>query len=128
METVCFFGSNDFVKIPTIDNFENINIFIRMYIIFISSAATVSFGQSMYSTDESVESVKLVLVLSNPSSTDFTVQVTDEQVTAEGIWTTNKYISVSTMVVIILQEMIMLLGHTSLRFLLGKLVLSLMFL
>ena len=57
-----------------------------MYMIFISSAATVSFGQSMYNTDEGLTSIKLVLVLSNPSSTNFTVEVTDEKVTAEGTY------------------------------------------
>ena len=46
--------------------------------------ATISFSQSMYSVNENEGSVQLVLVLSNPSSTDFTVQVTDEEGTASG--------------------------------------------
>ena len=63
--------------------------------IFILSAATVSFRRSMYNIDESVVSVKFELVLSNPLSTNLTVQVTDEQATAKGKWITNEYVSVS---------------------------------
>ena len=39
-------------------------------------AIMVSFEQSMYSVNENAGPVQLVLVLSNPSSTDITVQVT----------------------------------------------------
>ena len=47
-------------------------------------AATVSFDQSMYSINENGGSVKPILVLSNPSSTDVTVQVTNERATETG--------------------------------------------
>ena len=48
-------------------------------------AITVSFEQSMYSVNEKAESAQPVLVLSNPSSTDITVQVfnTDGSATGE---------------------------------------------
>ena len=46
--------------------------------------ATISFNQSMYSVNENEGSIQPVLVLSNPSSTDVTVQVTDEEGTASG--------------------------------------------
>ena len=42
-------------------------------------ASTVTFSQSTYSFNEDVGPVQLGLVLSNPSSTDITVQVTDTQ-------------------------------------------------
>ena len=42
-------------------------------------AATVSFNQSMYSVDENEGPAQAVLVLSNPSSTSITIQVTDIQ-------------------------------------------------
>ena len=40
-------------------------------------AATISFSQSVYNINEDEDSVQPVLVLSNPSSTNFTVQVMD---------------------------------------------------
>ena len=46
--------------------------------------ATISFSQSIYSVNENEGSVQPVIVLSNPSSTDVTVQVTDEEGTASG--------------------------------------------
>ena len=45
-------------------------------------AITVNFSQSTYSFNEDVGPVQLGLVLSNPSSTDITVQVRDNQNTA----------------------------------------------
>jgi len=45
-------------------------------------AATVTFSQSTYSVDEDAGPAQPVLVLSNPSSTDITVQITDTQNTA----------------------------------------------
>ena len=47
-------------------------------------AVTVSFSQSTYSINEDVGSIQLTLVLSNPSSTDITVQVVDDDNTATG--------------------------------------------
>ena len=47
-------------------------------------AATISFSQSTYSVNEDNGSVQAVLVLSNPSSTDITVQVRDNGNTAIG--------------------------------------------
>ena len=46
--------------------------------------ATISFSQSMYSVNENEGPVQPVLVLSDPSSTDVTVQVTDGMGTATG--------------------------------------------
>ena len=45
---------------------------------------TISFGQPTYSVNEDDGPAQLVLVLSNPSSTDITVQVGDTQNTATG--------------------------------------------
>ena len=45
-------------------------------------AITVNFSQSTYSVTEDARSVQLGLILSNPSSTDITVQVRDNQDTA----------------------------------------------
>ena len=42
-------------------------------------AITVNFSQSSYSFNEDAGSAQLGLVLSNPSSTNITVQVTDTQ-------------------------------------------------
>ena len=49
---------------------------------FIYVATTVSFSQSTYSFNEDAGPAQLGLVLSNPSSTDITVQVRDNQNTA----------------------------------------------
>ena len=43
---------------------------------------TVSFNQSTYSVDEGAGPAQPILVLSNPSSTDITVQVRDNENTA----------------------------------------------
>ena len=47
-------------------------------------AIDVSFRELMYSLNETLRHVQPVLVLSNPSSTDITVQVTDNNDTATG--------------------------------------------
>ena len=49
----------------------------------------MSFNKSAYSVNENEGPVQLVLVLSNPSSTDVTVEVTDEGNTATGYQTIN---------------------------------------
>ena len=46
--------------------------------------ATISFNKSAYSVNENEGPVQLALVLSNPSSTDVTVQITDERGSATG--------------------------------------------
>ena len=48
------------------------------------TVATVSFNESAYSVNENEGPVQPVLVLSNPSSTDVTVEVTDRGGTATG--------------------------------------------
>ena len=57
---------------------------IIYYVSVYHTAATVSFNQSMYTINENEGPVQPVLVLSNPSSTDVTVQVTDGRGTATG--------------------------------------------
>ena len=46
--------------------------------------ANMSFSQSKYNVGEGEGSVQPILVLSNPSSTDINIQVTDEEGTASG--------------------------------------------
>ena len=55
-----------------------------MYKIFHSTAITVRFNQSMYSVNENEGPAQPTLVLSNPSSTDITVQVTNTDGSATG--------------------------------------------
>ena len=52
------------------------------YCLNISVAVTIAFSQSTYSVGEDDGQARSVLVLSNPSSTDITVQVRDIQITA----------------------------------------------
>ena len=47
-------------------------------------AVTVMFNQSMYSVNEDAGPAQPVLVISNPSSTDITVQVTNTDGSATG--------------------------------------------
>ena len=54
-----------------------------MYIIF-SHVDIITFNQSTYSVNEGDGPAQPVLVLSNPSSTNITVQVRDTQSTAIG--------------------------------------------
>jgi len=49
-------------------------------------AITITFGQSTYSVNEGAGPAQPVLDLSNPSSTDITVQVRDTQNTATSKW------------------------------------------
>ena len=62
-----------------------ISVFMR--ILFCSNYfvdITMSFNQSTYSVDEEDGPAQPVLVLSNPSSTDITVQVRSNNITATG--------------------------------------------
>jgi len=59
-------------------------ITIKLYLLV---DITVSFSQSTYSVDEDDGPAQPVLVLSNPSSTDITVQVRDTENTATSEWT-----------------------------------------
>ena len=47
-------------------------------------ATAVMFNQSMYNVDEDAGAAQLVLVLTNPSSSDITVQVITEDGSATG--------------------------------------------
>jgi len=58
---------------------REIFVYITLYH---STAITVAFGQSEYIIRENAGPAQPVLVLSNPSSTDITVQVTDTENTA----------------------------------------------
>ena len=55
-----------------------------MYYYFYLTAVTVSFDRSSYSVNENIGLSQHVLVLSNPSLTDITVQVRDSNSTAIG--------------------------------------------
>ena len=44
----------------------------------------VSFNQSVYNVDENIGHLQVVLALGNPSSTDITVEITDNGITAKG--------------------------------------------
>jgi len=55
-----------------------------MYKISHPIAITVSFNQSIYSVIEHTGPARPTLILSNPSSTDFTVQMTNTDGSATG--------------------------------------------
>ena len=55
------------------------------------TAATVSFNQLMYTINENEGPAQLTLILSNPSSSDVTVQVSDVRGNATGEYTTDQY-------------------------------------
>ena len=57
---------------------------IHVYMIVVWIAAAISFNQSTYSANEDSGVVQPVLVLSNPSSTNITVQVRDNSNNATG--------------------------------------------
>ena len=86
------------------------------YFCFLSIVVTVSFNQSVYSVQENDGPAQPVLVLSNPSSTDITVQVFNTDNSAIGeCFVTVFVIDKLNM----LQEMlIMILDHTISHFLL----------
>ena len=54
----------------------------------------VMFEQTTYSVDEDDGPARLVLILSNPSSVEFTVQVTNTDGTATGVSTIGEYCSI----------------------------------
>ena len=75
------------------------------------------FSETTYSVDENAGSVRPVLVLSNPSATEFTVQVRENERSATSEQT--KYIRLIS--IMILQEMIiMVLENTLSQFLLEQ--------
>jgi len=55
-----------------------------MYKISHLIAITVKFNQSIYSVDEDTGPARPTLILSNPSSTDITIQVTNTDGSATG--------------------------------------------
>ena len=75
------------------------------------------FSQSSYSINENAGPLKPILVLSNPSSVDITIQVSDFQggATSELISSSKQYIKVITS---IQKMMTILLDHTLSHFLL----------
>ena len=74
-------------------------------------AITVTFNQSTYSVDEDNGLVQPVLILSNPSSTDITVQVITDDNTATGEWTNIALTNNMVIVIILQKKMIMILDH-----------------
>ncbi len=62
--------------------------------IFLSIAVFVSFERSTYSVDEDAGSAQPVLVLSNPSSLEFNVTVTNTDGSATGGSTIGEYCSI----------------------------------
>ena len=71
------------------NSFSTIRYVVMVYYIYIINltVATISFNQSAYSVNENEGPVQPVLVLSNPSSTDVTVQVKDGEDNATGCLT-----------------------------------------
>ena len=65
-----------------------------IYNILCFAAITVMFSETMYSVIENNGPAQPVLVLSNPSSMDFTVQVTSADITATGGSTIGEYCSI----------------------------------
>ena len=61
-------------------------LYVQLCIFVLSIVVTVSFNQSVYSVDENDGPAQPVLVLSNPSSTDITVQVFNINGSATGKW------------------------------------------
>ena len=59
-------------------------VFNIYYLLAIAIAIVIVFNETMYSVHENSGHVQPVLVLSNPTSTDITVQVMDERGTATG--------------------------------------------
>ena len=58
---------------------------VLIFIFYLLAIAIVLFfNETIYSVNETLRHVQPVLVLSNPSSTDITVQVTDNNDTATG--------------------------------------------
>ena len=55
-----------------------------LYVLPILLVTSVKFSQSAYSVGENSGMVQITLVLSNPSSTDITIQVTNTDGSANG--------------------------------------------
>ena len=60
------------------------NNIANYFIITITIDISITLSQSTYFVDENNGSVRIVLILSNPSSTDITVQVRDNSNNATG--------------------------------------------
>ena len=57
-------------------------LIMYVYILFHLIDISISFNQSTYNINEDIGTVKLVLVLSNPSSTNTSVEIIESQGTA----------------------------------------------
>ena len=72
----------------SVSDINNSSAGIIMYYKYINTfyltVATISFNESAYTVNENEGQVQPVIVLSNPSSTDVTVRVTDGEGTATG--------------------------------------------
>ena len=65
-------------------NYDKFYNYFRIMLFYHSLDITVLFQQSTYSVDENAGPAQPVLVLSNPSSTDFNVTVTNTDGSATG--------------------------------------------
>ena len=86
--------------------------------------SVVSFSQSTYSVNENAELVQPALVLSNPSSSEITVQVNDIGITATGELIHIK--SYNNIIMALQEMMITILDHILSTFLLNLLEYCLM--
>ena len=66
------------------------------------TAATVSFNQSVYTVNENEGPAQITLVLSNPSSSNITVQVSSVSESATGEYTTDHYWCINSYYIIII--------------------------
>ena len=98
---------------------QNIYSFLSCFAVYHLVAITVMFSETTYDVNENAGPAQPVLVLSNPSATQFTVRVREAERSATSEQT--KYMSMLLLILMILQEMMtMVLDHTLSQFLLEQ--------
>ena len=97
---------------------QNIYSFLSCFAVYHLVAITITFSETTYSVDEDDGPAQPVLVLSNPSATDFTVRVREVEGSATSKQT--KYISLLLLIIILQEMMIMVLEYTLSQFLLEQ--------
>ena len=76
--------AGDVAIVVITDNDRKICTLSNIVFKFVSVAISINFSQSLYTSNENTMTVQPILLLTNPSSTDVTVQVMSINITAFG--------------------------------------------
>ena len=94
--------------------------FLSYFAVYHLVAITITFSETTYDIDEIAGPARPVLVLSNPSATEFTVRVREVERSATSEQTKINIIRLLLLIMIVQEMMIMFLENTLSQFLLEQ--------